>query len=98
MPTIIEIDSDEEEIQPAPTINNSFIQQESNEGGISESETEELSNSEATQNQGKVARQEEMPMRRYTIQGEKRITRRGERQRHKTDFYGQNVMATRIEK
>ena len=69
MPTIIEIDSDEEDIQPEPTINNSLIQQENNEGEMSESETEELSNSEATQNQEEVTRHDEMPMRRNTIQG-----------------------------
>ena len=95
---IIKIDIDEDEIKPTPTINNSYIKQESKIGEeMSESEREELPNAEEKQNQEEVVRQEEMRMHLNTIQDEGRITRRGERQRHKTDFYGQNVMVTRIE-
>ena len=62
---------------------------------FTESEREEVANTEQEQKQEEVAIQEEMPMRRDTIQEERRKTRRGERQRHKTDYYGQYIIVTR---
>ena len=72
------------------------MKQENKEREMSASEREDVPSSEATQNQEEVARQEGMPMRRNTIQEEKRKPRRGDRQRPKTDFYGQHVMVTQI--
>ena len=39
----------------------------------------------------------ELPPRRQTAQEEGSENRRGERRRYKTNFYGQNVMSTRID-
>ena len=44
-----------------------------------------------------MPQREEMPPRRDTVQEERRNTRRGEGQRQKTDFHGQNVMILGIE-
>ena len=52
---------------------------------------------EEEQKHEEVTIQYEMPMRRDIIQEERRATRRGESQGHKTDINGQNVMMTRSE-
>ena len=97
MPTIIEVDSDEEEIQPSQTIKTSKIKQENKEGEEMVVKNErEMTSSEEEPTQEESEKQKEMPKRRDTIQ-EERISRQGKRQRHKTDFHGQNVMLTRIE-
>ena len=88
MTTILEEESDEED---HITNKQLPIKQESEEETSDNTEGENL----ATQEE--MPQSEEVPPRRDTIQQESRIQRRGERQRHKTYFYGQNVMISNIE-
>ena len=54
----------------------------------------EVTTPEVMPNREELAIQTEMPLSRNTVHDARR---RGERQRHRTDFYGQNVMVTRNE-
>ena len=57
----------------------------------------EKTEAEETATQEDMPHQKELPPRRDTVQEERRTTRRGERQRHKLNFFGQNIMISKIE-
>ena len=91
MTTMLEEASDEEDHITNKQNTEQPIKQESEEETTDNTEGEKLATRE------EMPQTEEVPLRRDTIQQENRIQRRGERQRHKTDFYGQNVMISNIE-
>ena len=86
MPTIIEIDSPEHEIQSAPTVDTSIIKPENKEGEKM-GERDEVAKTDEMRNQEELARHEKMLLRRNEIQEEKRTMQREERQRHNSNFY-----------
>ena len=85
MTTILEEESDEEDHTTNKQNSKQPIKQECEEEITDNTEGEKLAIRE------EVPQTEEVPPRRDTIQQENRI------QRHKTDFYGQNVMISNIE-
>ena len=91
MPTIIETDSDQDEIQSAQTGRHQHHITKK-EGRRGDKRKRGSAITEALHNQEEMANYEKMPMRRNTLQEEKRTTRRRERRRHKINFCRQNVL------
>ena len=95
MKTINEIESDDEK-NTQPAHHTIETKSEMNEQHVETTEEESAKQEEQAKADEKT-RKQKLPLRRETLQQENLQARRGERQRHKTDFYGNNVMISNNE-